>query len=172
LKIIETSRLYLRQLDNDDAPFVLKLLNEAGFLQFIGDKGVRTLADARAYLCKGPLASYRQYGFGLYLVCLRDMGAGIGICGLVKRDSLQDVDLGFAFLSRYCGLGYAAEAAGAVLEHGRAVLGLRRIVAITALDNQRSMSLLEKLGLRFEHTIKLDEAGPDLNLYGSPSSDK
>jgi len=163
--VIETQRLALRELKAGDAPFILELLNEDGFLEFIGDKGVRSLADARQYIAKGPVDSYRRYGFGLYLTSLREDGTPIGICGLVKRDALPDVDLGFAFLAKYWLRGYASEAAAAVLAHGRKVLGLKRIVAITALGNRGSMAVLEKIGLRLEGRIRLAEEGPELNLY-------
>ena len=102
-----------------DDEFILQLLNEAAFLRFIGDKGVRSLSDARDYILKGPMDSYRRFGFGLYLTSLLDGGAPIGICGLVKRANLADVDVGFAFLSRYWSQGYATESAAAVLAQGR-----------------------------------------------------
>jgi len=166
MDIIETPRLSLRELNAGDAPFILRLLNEAGFLEFIGDKGVRSLADARHYIAKGPMDSYRRFGFGLYLTRLRDDDTPIGICGLVKRDALPDVDVGFAFLSQYWSKGYASESAAAVLKHGRAVLGIKRIVAITSLGNRGSMAVLEKIGLRLERQVRLSANGPDLNLYG------
>lgn len=164
--VIETARLALRELSPGDAPFILQLLNDAGFLEFIGDKGVRTLADAREYILKGPMDSYRRFGFGLYLTCLRADGTPLGICGLVKRETLADVDVGFAFLARYWGCGYASESASAVLHHGHAVLGLRRIVAIVAPANHGSMAVLEKIGLRLERRIRLARHGPEVNLYG------
>jgi RimJ/RimL family protein N-acetyltransferase len=166
MNIIDTARLNLRELGIRDAPFILQLLNEQGFLRFIGDKGVRTLADARDYILKGPSDSYRRFGFGLYLVSLRHDGTPVGICGLVKREALPEVDVGFAFLERHWSKGYAAESVSAVLEYGRVTLGLRRIVAITALENARSMALLEKIGLKFERRIRLVENGPELNLFG------
>src|SRR5208337_5283871 len=135
MQAIRSARLLLRQLTLGDDEFILKLLNEDAFVRFIGDKGVRTLHDAREYIARGPIESYRRHGFGLYLTCLRHGGTPIGICGLVKRESLEDVDLGFAQLSRYCSQGYATEAAAAVLAYGREVLALSRIVAITAPDN-------------------------------------
>lgn len=165
MNVIETQRLALRQLDLNDADFILELLNEAAFLQFIGDKGVRTLADAREYLRKGPMDSYERYGFGLYAVCLRN-GTPIGICGLVKRDGLEDVDVGFALLSRHCLKGYAVESAAAVLAHANRELRLGRIVAITAPDNLGSIAVLEKIGLKFERMTKLSEHGPELKLFG------
>ena len=164
--IIQSARLNLRELELNDAEFILELLNEAGFLRFIGDKGVRTLADAREYILKGPMESYRTVGFGLYLTSLREDGTPIGICGLVKRDGLADVDVGFAFLARYWSKGYASESAAAVLAYGRNALMLRRIVAITAPDNFGSIAVLEKIGLRLEGCIKLDDDGIDLKLFG------
>ena len=167
--VIETPRLRLRELEAGDAPFILQLLNEDGFREFIGDKGVRSLADARQYIAKGPVASYRRFGFGLYLTRLKLDGTPIGICGLVKRDSLPDVDVGFAFLSQHWSNGYASESAAAVLDHGRAVLGLKRIVAITAPGNRGCMAVLERIGLRFERRIRLAGDGPELNLYAAPA---
>lgn len=163
--VIESARLNLRRLRMHDAPFILQLLNEDGFLRFIGDKGVRTLEDAREYISTGPLASYRRFGFGLYLTSLGD-GTPIGICGLVKRQRLADVDLGFAFLSRHWSKGYAAESAAAVLAYARETLGFARIVAITAPDNAGSIAVLEKIGLRPEGTIRLTDGGPGLRLFG------
>ncbi|MDB5986303.1 MAG: Protein N-acetyltransferase, RimJ/RimL family [Nevskia sp.] len=148
--MIETERLHLRRLALDDAGFVLGLLNQPSWLRFIGDKNVHTLDDARRYLEQGPMASYQRNGFGLYLTALKTKATPLGICGLIKRDSLQDVDIGFAFLPEFCGQGYAFEAAAAVLHYGRHTLGLRRIVAITSPDNQHSIRLLQKLGLKFE----------------------
>ncbi len=166
VNVIRTARLGLRQLELSDSRFILELLNEAGFLRFIGDKGVRTLADAREYILKGPIDSYGRHGFGLFAACLRE-GTPIGICGLVKRDGLADVDVGFAFLSRYCAMGYAAEAAAAVLAHAHRQLRIRRVVAITAPDNASSIAVLEKIGLVFERRVRLTEHSPELNLYAT-----
>jgi RimJ/RimL family protein N-acetyltransferase len=160
---METRRLALRRLESSDAAFILELLNETAFVRFIGDKGVRSLADAREYILKGPIDSYERHGFGLYAVSLR--GVPIGICGLVKRDGLEDADVGFAFLARYGAKGYAVEAAAAVLAHARQVLRIPRVVAITAPDNARSIAVLEKIGLRFERTIRLAEHSPELKLF-------
>jgi ribosomal-protein-alanine N-acetyltransferase len=163
--VIETGRLVLRHLEPGDAGFILELLNEAEFLQFIGDKGVRTLSDAREYILKGPMDSYARHGFGLYAACLRD-GTQAGICGLVRREGLADVDVGFAFLARHRRCGFAVESAAAVLAHAKRDLRLRRVVAITAPDNRGSIAVLEKIGLKFEGMIKLEEQSPELKLYG------
>jgi RimJ/RimL family protein N-acetyltransferase len=167
LTVIETGRLILRRLAVDDAEFIVELLNQPSFLRYIGDKEVRNNADAVRYIQAGPLASYERFGFGLYLVELKETGVPIGICGLLKRDSLPDVDVGFAFLPSYWSQGYAFEAAAAVMTYGRDVLGLRRIVAITSPDNEGSIRLLEKLGLRFERLIKLSADQSEVRLFGS-----
>jgi RimJ/RimL family protein N-acetyltransferase len=171
LKVLETDRLTLRWLTLEDAEFILRLLNEPSWLQFIGDKGVRTLADARSYILQGPVEMYSRLGFGLYLVELRKEGLPIGMCGLLKRDALPDVDIGFAFLPAYWGQGYAYEAAAAVMEFSGAVLGLDRIVAITSPHNDRSAKLLEKLGLRFEEMVKLSPDADHVRLFGTTSQE-
>jgi len=167
LKVIETERLVLRRLNADDAEFIVKLLNQPSFLRFIGDKEVRNNVDAVRYIQTGPVASYERFGFGLYLVELRETKVPIGMCGLLKRDSLPDIDIGFAFLPDYWSRGYAFESAAAVLSYGRKVLGLERIVAITSLDNDASIKLLEKLGLKFERLIKLSPDDSEVRLFGS-----
>jgi RimJ/RimL family protein N-acetyltransferase len=167
LTVIETDRLVLRRLATDDAEFINELLNQPSFLRYIGDKEVRNSADAVRYIQTGPIASYERFGFGLYLVELKETGASIGICGLLKRDSLPDVDVGFAFLPSYWSQGYAFESASAVMTYGREVLGLRRIVAITSLDNDASIRLLERIGLRFEGLIKLSADQSEVRLFSS-----
>jgi len=157
----------LRRLAAGDAAFILELLNEPAFLENIGDRGARTLADARRYIAKGPVASYRKFGFGLYLVELKDSGAPIGICGLLKRESLDDVDIGFAFLRKYWSQGYARESAAAVMHYGWTTLRLQRIVAITKPNNHASITLLEKLGLRFEKTVALPDHGGENKLFAA-----
>ncbi len=164
--MLETERLTLRHLTIGDAPFILELLNEASFIQNIGDRGVRTLDDACHYIQNGPLASYQQNGFGLLAVELKGAGAVMGMCGLIKRDNLPDVDIGFAFLPRYWGKGYAHEAAAAALAHGRDVIKLDRIVAIVSPGNTGSINVLRKLGLTFERIIAWPGDGSEVELYG------
>ena len=165
MNVLETDRLILRQMTIDDAEFILELLNEPSFLHFIGDKGVRALADAREYILRGPIASYERHGFGLYLTVLKEGAVPIGMCGLLKRESLADVDIGFAFLPRFWAKGYALESALAVKAYGLDILGLKRIVAITNPDNEASIRLLEKLGLKYERLIRLSEGSPEIKLY-------
>lgn len=166
MRVLETERLQLRCLTTDDAEFILELLNEPSWLRFIGDRGVRTLEDARAYIVNGPGAMYERHGVGLYLVESKSDATPLGICGLIRRDALEDIDIGFAFVPRHWGKGYALESAAAVLEHGRDSLGLRRIVAITSLDNDSSIRLLEKLGMTFERTLRMPGETEDVKLFG------
>jgi len=165
VKVLETGRLILRWLSVKDAKFILQLLNEPSFVRFIGDKSVRSIDDARDYILNGPVDSYERFGFGLYLTELKENGVPIGICGLLKRESLKDVDIGFAFLPEFWRKGYAFEAASAVMTYGRKVVGLNRIVAITSPENDASIRVLEKLGLRFERVIKLSEDEPGVKLF-------
>lgn len=165
---LHTERLFLRRLSPDlDADFILELVNEPSFLRYIGDKGVRDLAGARHYIETGPVASYQRFGFGLLRVELRDGGQPIGICGLLKREALADVDVGFAFLPRYRSRGYAFESASAVLAQGRSEFGLRRIVAITSPDNEPSIRLLGRLGFRLEGVTRLAADEPAVKLFAS-----
>ena len=167
MHVLETERLTLLRITTDDAAFILELLNDAAFLRFIGDKGVRTLEEARQYILQGPIESYERLGFGLYLVALKATGVPIGICGLIKRDTLEDVDIGFAFLPEFRAKGYAFESAAAVKDYGLNVKGLRSLLAITNPDNTGSIRVLEKIGFKFERLITLTEDSPEIRLYSS-----
>jgi RimJ/RimL family protein N-acetyltransferase len=163
--LLETGRLALREFTDTDAAFVLRLVNEPSFLRYIGDRGVRTLDDARKYIAEGPVAGYARDGHGLMRVDRRSDGATLGMCGLLKRDALPEPDLGFSFLPEYWSQGYALESARAVMRHARETLGLGRILAITTRDNAPSMRLLDKLGFRFERMIAL--GNEELRLFAS-----
>lgn len=167
MKILETERLILRQLTTDDAEFILGLLNEPSFIRNIGDRNVRTIDDACAYIMNGPVTSYAKNGFGLYLVQLRETGESIGMCGLIKRDTLEDVDIGYALLPRYWSKGYAVEAARATMAYGKDVIGLKRLVGIVDPTNEGSIRVLEKIGLRYEKMVRLSEDDIDLKLFGA-----
>ena len=163
--VIETDRLSLRHLTENDAEFVLELLNEPSFLHHIGDRGVRTLEAARRYILEVPIASYEENGFGLYLVELDSTGEPLGICGLVNREGLDGVDIGFAFLPAFWSQGYAYESASALLAYARDTLGLQRVVAIVSSGNDSSSRLLKKLGLEFETMVRLADDSPELSLF-------
>jgi RimJ/RimL family protein N-acetyltransferase len=167
VQVLQTERLVLRHLGASDAPFILRLLNEPSWLQNIGDRGVRTVADAQRYIETGPVEMYGRLGFGLYQVSLRNSDEPIGICGLLKRDALEDVDLGFAFLPEFWGNGYARESAAAVMSYGWNVLGLGRIVAVISRTNDASRRVVEKLGFTFERTVHLEIGGEELLLYAA-----
>ena len=166
--IIETERLRLHEFQQgsqQDAAFMLELLNDPGFLRYIGDRGVHDLEQAHAYLHKGPISSYRDRGFGLYRIQEKSGRQDIGVCGLVKRDALDDPDLGYALLARFCGQGYGREAAVAVVADIRARLALPRILAITDPGNQASLNLLEKLGFGFSGMVRLAADDIELKLF-------
>lgn len=163
--VLETARLRLLELVEEDAAFALELVNEPDWLRFIGDRGVRTLEDARKYLREGPIASYRRNGFGLWGVEERSSATVTGICGLIRRAELEDVDLGFAFLARHRGKGYARESAAAVVKLARERFGLARLVAITDPGNERSIRVLEGVGFAFERRWRKLPDDEELALF-------
>ena len=165
--MLRTERLVLDQLDERDAAFILGLLNEPSFLRYIGDRGVRSLEDARRYIREGPVAGYERYGHGLLRVALKGGDSPIGMCGVLKRDTLPDPDIGFSFLPAYWSQGYAHEAAVAVMRHAREVLHLDRVLAITTHDNLASMQLLGKLGFQYQRMIRLGDDPTELRLFSS-----
>lgn len=152
--ILETERLSLQELTPDDAPFILDLLNSRGFTENIGDRGIRDLDGARGYIDR-QRESYATRGFGLWGARVKATGEAAGICGLVTREGLDDPDVGYAFLEPFWGRGYASEVAAATLVHGRDVLGLPTIVAITKLENAGSIAVLKKIGMKYVGVIQL-----------------
>jgi RimJ/RimL family protein N-acetyltransferase len=162
---LETARLSLRRLTADDAPFMVALYNEPSFLENIGDRGVRNVDDAQRFLRDGPLAMYARHGFGLWHVSRRADGVAIGLCGLLKRDTLPDVDIGYAFFPAFWGQGYAFEAVAATLAHAARAFGLQRVVAVVSRDNKGSIRVLEKAGMRFERMHAMEPNEPEVCLY-------
>ena len=167
MNVLETDRLILRQFSPDDAEFILELVNDPSFIQNIGDRGVRSLEDAQRYLETGPIASYARNRFGLWLVQLKESGESIGMCGLIKRDTLEDVDIGYAFLPKFWSKGYAVESARAVREYGHKTIGLKRLVAITDPANEGSIRVLKKIGLKFEKMVRLSADDIELKLFAA-----
>ena len=165
MHILDTDRLRLRTVGPDDAPFYLSLLNSAPFIANIGDRGIRTLASAREAIVTGPVAMQAARGHSIYLVELKATGEAIGMAGLIKRDTLADVDLGYAYLPPHFGKGYASEAARALLLHARDTLGLRRLLAITSLHNEASHALLLKIGMHLQGVLKLTADDSGTRLY-------
>ena len=165
--ILRTARLQLRELTVADAPFILTLLNDAAWIRFIGDRGVRTIEDAVAYIERGPRASYAQHGFGLWLVELSDDATPIGMCGLIRRDSLPGPDLGFAFLPAFRSQGYAFEAASAVREFARSRVRLPSLLAIVDPANGPSIRLLKKLGFVFERMMTVPGDDHEVQVFAA-----
>jgi RimJ/RimL family protein N-acetyltransferase len=165
--ILETDRLILRELVPDDAPFMLELLNDPAYIHNIADRGVRDLDGARRYLEERWRASYAEHGFGLWVVVHRESGACTGLCGLVRREGLDDVDIGYAFLPAFRGQGYAVESALGVRAHARDVAGLTRLVAIVSPGNGPSIRVLEQLGMHFVRTLRLPGDTSDVALYAT-----
>ena len=166
-QILETERLRARELNPGDTDFIIKLLNSPGWLQFIGDRKVKTPDQALTYLENGPFKSYRENGFGMNLVERKSDGAAIGMCGILIRDELQYPDIGFAFFPEFQGMGYAFEIARATLTFAREELGIKIISAITLPDNTRSIQLLEKLDLRPVGTFSFSNSEETLLLYNN-----
>ena len=165
IKVLETDRLILRRLTVDDAPFILALLNDPAWIKYIGDRGVRTIDDARANILNVHIATYERLGFGFYLTERKSDGAPIGLCGLIHREGLEDVDIGFALLPDFRAGGYASEAALAVMAYANNDLKLTRIVGITSHDNVSSIKLLEKIGLKFERMVTLPKIENEVMLF-------
>ena len=165
--ILETERLILREFIPADAAFILELVNSPGWLQFIGDRNIKTTDKAIAYLENGPIKSYAENGFGLAMVETKDHNIPIGMCGIIKRDNLDHPDIGFAFLPAYTGKGYAFEIANATLAYASGQLKLPTIYAITVPGNIRSISLLEKIGLKFIKKINAPKDNEELLLYSN-----
>ncbi len=166
MKILETKRLIISEFTLKDAPFVLKLLNTPTWLKYIGDRKVKTLEDAEKYISEKLIKSYQTNGYGLFLVALKEGNASIGMCGLVNREDLDDVDIGFAMLPEYERMGFGYESASAVINYARSNLDLKRIVGITVPENLSSIKLLEKIGLSFEKKLEWGEEEEELLLFG------
>ncbi|MBK8148322.1 MAG: GNAT family N-acetyltransferase [Acidobacteria bacterium] len=182
MKILETERLIIRELDaSTDGEFINDLLNQPSFIRYIGDRGVRSAAEASDFIENRYRQSYRDHGYGLYAVDMKEdaelnsesirnpkskiQNRAIGICGFVRRVGLEHPDIGFAFLPQYEGRGYAFESASAVLEYGRETLGIERPMAITTFDNENSVKLLGKLGFVFRESVVLPGSDEELNLF-------
>lgn len=165
--LIETDRLCIRPFSEADAEFVLRLLNSPSFIENIADKGVRTVDDAGSYLRDGPMASYAKHGFGLWRVGLKSDDTAIGMAGLIQREFLEHADIGYALLSEFFGQGYAYEAASAVMDYAREVLGKQRVLAIVNAENAASIRLLGKLGFASDGVLSLPDENRPVELFVS-----
>jgi ribosomal-protein-alanine N-acetyltransferase len=165
--ILRTKRLILREAELSDSKFFFDLLNTEKWLKYIGDRGIKTLDDAEKYINDKLIKSYRTNGFGLFVYELKDSHLPIGICGFIKRDYLDSVDIGFALLPKYERQGYTFEISDAVMKFGRRTLGLNKVFAITTKDNVASQELLKKLGFNFKSYINEPETNEKLSLYSN-----
>jgi [ribosomal protein S5]-alanine N-acetyltransferase len=154
--VIETKRLFLQEFTTEDSAFILELLNTPDWIRFIGDRGVRTIEEAEQYLFNGYMKSYQTHGFGFYKVVIKESNQPIGICGIIKRDYLEDVDIGFAFLPQFVGKGHGFEASRATLAYTFNTLKIKRVIAIVDPENVVSIGLIKKIGLVFEKMIYPD----------------
>jgi [ribosomal protein S5]-alanine N-acetyltransferase len=165
MTLIHTDRLAIQYITGEYSNFIYRLLNDPSWIKYIGDKGIKTEEDAKNYIQNGPIQMYQDFGFGLYLVTLKETGEPIGLCGLIKRPTLENIDLGYAFLPEYTGKGYALEATKAVLQYGNEQLLIDKIVAITTIDNFSSQKVLLKLGFTFDSLIKEKDEAKELKLF-------
>lgn len=162
--LFTTERLFIRNLLTTDAEFIYKLVNQESWLRFIGDKNIHTLIDAENYINNGPIMMYHKYGFGLWAVELKSTNTVIGICGLIKRDNLPEIDLGFAFLDQYTNNGYAFEACSHILNHAKNKLNKQAVLAIVMPENTNSIKLLKKLGFCDIKPMQLNANSHNVNL--------
>ena len=165
--ILETERLRLRKFTLDDTDFIIRLVNSPGWLEFIGDRNVKTKKEAEAYLINGPMKSYEVNGYGLCMVEIKDHNTPIGMCGIINRANMEGQDIGFAFLTEYIGLGYGYEIASATLDYAMNELKLPRVLAITLPTNKPSIKLLEKIGLRFQKNFTFPDEIEELMLFSN-----
>jgi [ribosomal protein S5]-alanine N-acetyltransferase len=165
MQILQTDRLILRKMSTEDASFILEMLNDPEFIKFVGDRKVRTLEDAERYIAQGPTATYESHGYGYYVVELKETGVPIGMCGLRARNGLDAPDLGYSFLSAYRGRGYATEAAAALLQYARTVLGLSTVTAICSPDHNASIAVLKKIGFSYDRDLRLPGDEVELSLF-------
>lgn len=163
--ILETDRLYLRRLIRDDAGFILQLLNEPSWIEFIGDKNVSNLNDAKKYIELSAITMYQQYGYGLFLVCDKGHDTPMGLSGLMKRDNLDHADLGYAFLPEFWKKGFALEAVKSVLDYAKETHQLSTILALTKSSNASSIKLLNKVQFQFDRDLKLLDDEENLHIY-------
>ena len=170
MTVVKTERLLLRTVTANDASIILELLNEPAVIANVADRGVRTVADAANYIAEKITPSYEKHGFGFYIIELKDSGMPVGMCGLIKRDALDDVDIGYSILERYGRHGYAFEAAQAVLNYARDVIRLPRVVAITSHQNSASQALLIKLGMRHIRNIQIPSFATESMYFAQTDS--
>lgn len=169
---LETARLQLNWLTENDADLMLAIWNDPDFIRFVGDRGVRTLDEAREAMEAGVLKLYRDFGYGPYRMSLHNSDVPMGICGLFKRDNLEYPDIGYGLLPAFCASGYAYEAAQAVADHARDHMKLAELCAIVTPQNTRSVHLLEKLGMCAGESIRMPGDDEDVVVYSIKLEDQ
>jgi RimJ/RimL family protein N-acetyltransferase len=165
--ILTTERLVLREFTEEDDLFIIELVNTEDWLKYIGDKNIKTRQQAKEYLVKGPIKSYQENGYGLFLVELKDSKIPIGMCGIINRPTLENPDIGFAFLPQYVGQGFGYEIAQSTINYAQNELRINKVLAITIPENLASIKLLTKLGLKFQKSIKFSNDSAELMLYST-----
>lgn len=163
MKLI-TNRLEIRELTLEDADFIFELLNQISWKKYIGNKNIKTIDDAKQYILDNPLKMYQTHGFGLWCVTKIYSKQALGVAGIIKRDTLPMVDIGFAFLDRYSGHGYALEACKSIIDYAKSRFHYDHILAIVKPENKRSIGLLNKLDFHFKEQIHLNPADDAINL--------
>ena len=164
---LKTARLILTEFKISDAPFFYELLNDPAFIEFIGDRNIKSVSDAEKYLSERIIPSYAKNGFGFYLVSTNENNVPIGMSGIIDREGLDHIDVGFAFLSKFRGKGYAFEATDAVMKYATDTLKINPIVAITSINNVKSINLLERLGLHYDKLIQLPNETEKIKLFST-----
>lgn len=168
---LQTEHLKMRRLNLDDAGLMLAIWNDPGFIRNVADRGIRTVEQAQEAMEKGAMHLYETYGYGPYRVALRDCDTAIGLCGLFRRDSLDDPDIGYAILPDHRGKGIAYEASAAVIEHARSDLALKRLIALISPNNSASIGLIRKLGLEFERMHRMPDDDDEVCIYAMQLAD-
>jgi len=163
---LQTERLSLRRLTLDDAELMLAVWNDPAFIRHVGDRGIRTIDAARVALQEGALKLFSDYGYGPFRVALIADDTPVGVCGLFRREGLEEPDIGFSILPQHWRKGYAFEAASAVVRHAKTDIRLERLTAVVSTENAASVALIEKLGLQFERMQRLPGDNDDVAVYG------
>ncbi|MEJ6005863.1 GNAT family N-acetyltransferase [Paucibacter sp. AS339] len=163
--VLKTERLRLRWFAPGDEAFLLEQLQEETWKRNISDPGVTDLEAARVWMVEKLLVWHWPRGLGLWAVERASDGELMGMCGLLQRDYLPVPDIGYAFLPRYWGQGYAREAAQACRDYAHEVLGEPLLMASTATFNDDSGRLLEAIGMRHVDTRQLGENHELSKLY-------
>ena len=156
---ISTDRLHLHLLATGDYEFIIQLVNSKGWIKFIGDRNIHSKEESVAYINKIVDSTNIYY----WVVRIKEGNIPIGVIWFLKRDYLENFDIGFAFLPEFAGRGYAYEAAKEILSIVSTYPAYHTVLATTIPHNLRSIKLLIKLGLYFEK--ELEVGNQKLHIY-------